>query len=152
MKILFSIIVPRSKSRRNACSDFDELVLVCRIVLKTFCFGKVQDGLTEERHVDLGGDLDEDVCLPLRGVDQVADGEGNVGRVVFFVLLKDHVAPGLVEISAGHFGAVESPEDRNQLGIYVSFPFAPFVSAQAVFPAFRLLCPLKSSLVSLSRR
>jgi hypothetical protein len=96
----------------------------------------VKDGLTEDRHVDLGGNLDEDVFLPLWGVDQVADGEGDVGCVVFFVLFKDNVAPGLVEISACHVGAVESLEDRNQLDIYMYF--SPFVSAQAL-PRCRLL-------------
>jgi len=84
--------------RPNACSDFDAVVFVCRVVCTA-------------SYVDLGGDLDEDVLLPLLGVDQVADGEGDVGRVVCYVLVEDDVAPGLVEISACHDG-----ERCNRLG------------------------------------
>ena len=90
--------------RPNACSDFDAVVFVCRVVCTASCDAEVEDGSTEDRYVDLGGNLDEDVLLPLLGVDQVADGEGDVGRVVCYVLVEDDVAPGLVEISACHDG------------------------------------------------
>lgn len=99
----------------------------------------MKDCLTEDRHVDLVGDLDDDVLLPLWGVDQVADGEGDVGCVVLFVLFEDRVAPGLVEISACHVGAVElSLEDRNQLDtIYLSF--SRFVSSSRLLSSSRRL-------------
>lgn len=67
----------------------------------------MKNGLTEDRHVDLDGNLDEDVLLPLYRVDQVADMEGDVSGVVFVVLFEDNVAPGLVEIFASRLGCAE---------------------------------------------
>ena len=107
----------------------------------------MKDGLTKDRHVDLGGNLDEDVSLPRWGVDQVADGEGDVSRVVFFVLFKDNVAPGLVEISACHVGAVESPENRNELDIlyfFFTFRFCPTLPRCRILERRSSKCRLRS--------
>jgi hypothetical protein len=66
----------------------------------------VKDGLTEDRHIDLVLYLNNDVFLPLWGVDQVGDREGDVSSVVLLVLFKDNVAPGFVEISGCHVEVV----------------------------------------------
>ena len=93
-----------NEGRAHACSDFDVLVFVCRVVCTASCGVEGEDGSTKDTYIDLGGDLNEDVSLPVAcvDVDQVADGEGDVSRVVFFVLFENDVAPGLVEISACH--------------------------------------------------
>lgn len=78
----------------------------------------MKEGLTENGDVDLGGNLDKYILLPLCGINQVRDREGNVSCVIFFVLFKDNVAPGLVEISGCHTGVTKAPEDWNQLDIY----------------------------------
>lgn len=76
--------------------------------------------MTENGHVDLGGNLNKYIFFPLFGIDQVGDGEEDVSCVVCFVLFKDNVAPGLVEVSGCHVGAAETIEERNQLSIYIS--------------------------------
>lgn len=65
--------------------------------------------------------------FPFWGVNQIAYWEEDVTRMVGSVLSKDNVAPGLIEISTCHVGAVEGLEGRNQRDTYISFP--PFVSA-----------------------
>jgi hypothetical protein len=93
-----------NEERANACSDFDVVVFVCRVVCTVSCGVEGEDGSTKDRYVDLGGDLNEDVSLPVVcvDVDQVADGEGDVSRVVHFVLFENDVALGLIEISPCH--------------------------------------------------
>jgi hypothetical protein len=93
-----------NEERASACSDVDVVVFVCRVVCTVSCGVEGEDGSTKDTYVDLSGDLNEDVSLPVVcvDVDQVADGEGDVSRVVHFVLFENDVAPGLVEISACH--------------------------------------------------
>ena len=54
--------------------------------------------------IDLFGDLDENILLPLRNVYEVGDRKWHVGFVVGGVLGEDDVSPGLIEVSGCHGG------------------------------------------------
>ena len=141
--LLRGSIIIALNSRRNTKPDFDEIVFVCWVVCKASCPKEAQNGLTEDRYVDLGRNFDENIFLPLFGLDQVADRKGDVGRVVLFVLFEDDVPPSLVEISACHIGVVESLEDGN-----LSTGYLYFFSTPSLLPELALLTvvlPLNTS-------
>lgn len=65
---------------------------------------EVEHGFAKRLDINLLGDLDENILLPLRNVDEVGDREWHVGFVVGGVLGKDDVSPGLIEVSGCHGG------------------------------------------------
>ena len=97
-------------------SDLDKVVFVGRVGFKTSGSNAAEESLTEVKHVDLVGDLNEDILLPLVSPDQVADWKRDVCCMVGFVLFEDNVSPGLVEVSGCHFEVEGTLGKRNELG------------------------------------
>lgn len=98
--------------------------------------------MTKDWHVNLVGDLNEDICFPLVAVDHVADWKGDVSCVVGFVLFKDNVAPGLVEVSGCHAGVEGIVEERDKLDIYVFFTFQSFLDSPSCFHFVKRRCSM----------
>jgi hypothetical protein len=99
----------------NTCSDLDKVVFVCWVLFKASRTSGVEESLTKDGDVNLVWDINDDICLPLVAVYQVVDWKGDVSCVIGFVLLKDDVAPGLVEVSGCHTGVEGIVEERDEL-------------------------------------
>lgn len=65
---------------------------------------EVEHAFSKCLEIDLVGDFDKNILLPLRNVDEVGDGEWHVGFVVGGLLGEDDVSPGLIEVSGCHGG------------------------------------------------
>lgn len=82
--------------------DNDMLVVVDWEVGETRCNEEVGDGAAEGVDADFAGNLDEDVRVPGRRLDKIADRKRHVSVVVDVVLGEDDVSPRAIEISGRH--------------------------------------------------
>lgn len=64
---------------------------------------KVQDSSAEGHYINLIGDADEDILLPLVDKDEVTDWKGGICLEIGLILLEYDVSPGFIEISSCHF-------------------------------------------------
>lgn len=106
---------------RNTCSDLDQVVFVCWVLFKASSTSGVEESLTKDGDANLVWDINDDVCFPLVAVDRVVDWKGDVSCVIGFVLFKDDVAPGFVEVPVCHAGVEGSVAERDKLAIFVLF-------------------------------
>jgi hypothetical protein len=81
------------------------LVIIDR-VLETQVDGELEHGVAIGLDIDLFGNLDNDVSLPLSSRYEIGDGEGDVVLVVLGICSENDVSPGFVEVSECHDGGL----------------------------------------------